>query len=387
MLAKRMEQVPPYVFAHVGRLIAEKRAQGIDVINLGIGSPDLPTPPHVVKALQEAAEDPKNHGYPSYTGLPELRQAIAAWYQNRFGVELDPNTEVVPLIGSKEGIAHLALALVGPGDVALIPDPGYPTYEMGTILAGGEVYPTPLRAENNFLPDLEAIPEEVLERARVLWLNYPNNPTGAVASLAFFEEVVAFAKRHNLVIAHDNPYSDVTFDGFKAPSLLEVPGAKEVAIELNSLSKTYNMAGWRVGMAVGNPEVIEGLVRVKSNVDTGIFNPIQYAAIAALNTDQGWIAERNAIYQRRRDILVDGLAAAGLRAHRPQAALYVWAEVPEGWTSQEFAMHILDEAGVWLTPGTAYGASGEGYVRLSICVPEERLQEAMERLVAVNSGQ
>ena len=378
-----MEQVPPYVFAHVAKLIAEKQAQGVDVINLGIGSPDLPTPSHIVKVLQEAAEDPKNHRYPSYTGLPQLRQAIADWYQRRFGVDLDPDREVVPLIGSKEGIAHLALAVVGPGDVALIPDPGYPTYEMGTILADAEPYPVPLLAENDFLPDLEAIPAEVLQRARILWLNYPNNPTGAIASLEFFEEVVVFARRHNLIIAHDNPYSDVTFDGYVAPSLLQVPGAKEVAVELHSLSKTYNMAGWRVGMAVGNAEVIDGLIRVKSNVDTGIFNPIQYAAIAALETDPSWIAERNAIYQRRRDILVNGLRAAGLHAFEPKAALYVWARIPEGWKSQEFSLHVLDEAGVWLTPGTAYGASGEGYVRLSMCAPEERLQEAMERLTTL----
>jgi len=379
-----MEQVPPYVFAHVAKLIAEKQAQGIDVINLGIGSPDLPTPPHIVKVLQETAEDPKNHRYPSYTGLPQLRQAIADWYRRRFDVELDPDREIVPLIGSKEGIAHLALAVVGPGDVALIPDPGYPTYQMGTILADAEPYPVPLLAENDFLPDLEAIPEEVLQRARILWLNYPNNPTGAIASLEFFEEVVAFARRHNLIVAHDNPYSDVTYDGYVAPSLLQIPGAKEVAVELHSLSKTYNMAGWRVGMAVGNAEVIEGLIRVKSNVDTGIFNPIQYAAIAALETDPSWIAERNAIYQRRRDILVNGLRAAGLHAFEPKAALYVWARVPEGWRSQEFSIHVLDEAGVWLTPGTAYGASGEGYVRLSMCAPEERLQEAMDRLAKLS---
>ncbi len=381
-----MDKVPPYVFAHVAKLIAEKQAQGIDVINLGIGSPDLPSPPHVVKALQEAAADPKNHRYPSYTGLPQLRQAIADWYRRRFEVELDPDREVVPLIGSKEGIAHLALAVVGPGDIALIPDPGYPTYQMGTILADAEPYPVPLLAENDFLPDLEAIPEDVLQRARILWLNYPNNPTGAIASLEFFEEVVVFARRHNLIVAHDNPYSDVTFDGYVAPSFLQVPGAKEVAVELHSLSKTYNMAGWRVGMAVGNAEVIEGLIRVKSNVDTGIFNPIQYAAIAALTeTDANWLAERNATYQRRRDILVNGLRAAGLHAFEPKATLYVWARVPEGWTSQEFSIHVLDEAGVWLTPGTAYGASGEGYVRLSICAPEERLQEAMERLQGLKS--
>lgn len=384
MLAKRMEQVPPYVFAHVSKLIAEKRAEGVDVINLGIGSPDLPTPAHIVEALQRAAEDPANHGYPSYTGMPSFRQAIASWYKARFDVDLDPDTEVVPLIGSKEGIAHLALAVVGRGDIALVPDPGYPTYQMGTVLADAETYAMPLLAENGFLPDLDAIPDDVLERARVMWLNYPNNPTGAIAPMSFFEDLVDFAKRHNVLIAHDNPYADVTFDGYEAPSLLQVPGAKDVAVELNSLSKTYNMAGWRVGMAVGNSQVIAGLIRVKSNVDTGIFNPIQIAASAALQGDQGWIAERNAVYQRRRDVLMEGLAAIGLKAYEPKAALYVWAETPRHVKSDEFAMHVLDDAGVWVTPGTAYGEAGEGYFRLSLCVPEERLAEAMERMKGID---
>ncbi|MFQ5859149.1 MAG: LL-diaminopimelate aminotransferase [Anaerolineae bacterium] len=380
LLAKRMERVPPYIFAHVSKLIAEKRAQGVDVINLGIGSPDLPTPAHIVDVLKQAAEDPVNHGYPSYTGMPSFRQAVATWYKQRFDVDLDPDTEVVPLIGSKEGIAHLALAVVGPGDVALVPDPGYPTYHMGTVLADAESHPMPLLAENDFLPDVDAIPVDVLKRARVMWLNYPNNPTGAVAPTSFFEQLIDFASRHNLVIAHDNPYADITFDGYKAPSLLEVPGAKDVAVELNSLSKTYNMAGWRVGMAVGNANVIAGLIRVKSNVDTGIFNPIQIAASAALQGDQGWIADRNAVYQRRRDILLDGLAAVGLKAYKPKAALYIWVHTPDGWPSGDFSMHVLDQAGVWITPGTAYGEAGEGYMRLSLCAPEERLQEAMGRL-------
>ncbi|MFQ5341403.1 MAG: LL-diaminopimelate aminotransferase [Anaerolineae bacterium] len=383
MLSKRMERVPPYVFAHVSKLIAGKKAQGVDVINLGIGSPDLPTPAHIVDVLKRAAEDPTNHGYPSYTGMPAFRKAIAGWYKRRFDVDLDPDTEVVPLIGSKEGIAHLAMALVGPGDIALVPDPGYPTYRMGTVLADADSYPMPLLARNGFLPDLDAIPADVVERARVLWLNYPNNPTGAVAPLSFFEDVVVFARRHNIVIAHDNPYADVTFDGYQAPSLLQVPGAKDVAVELNSLSKTYNMAGWRVGMAVGNAGVIAGLIRVKSNVDTGIFNPIQIAASTALEGDQDWIAERNAVYQRRRDILLEGLAAVGLEAHKPKAALYVWAQTPRGQKSSDFAMHVLDHAGVWITPGSAYGEAGEGYVRLSLCATEERLKEAMDRLQAI----
>jgi LL-diaminopimelate aminotransferase len=379
--------------------IAELQAQGVDVINLGVGSPDLPTPPHIVEALREAALDPVTHRYPGYAGLPELRQAIASYYARRFGVErqsmashgrrsvachgLDPDRQVLPLIGSKEGIAHAALAWTDPGDVVLVPDPGYPAYTAGALLAGAEPYPVPLRAKRGFLPDLEAVPPKVLARARLLWLNYPNNPTGAVAPDDFLRQVIAFAREHGLLIAHDAAYCDVAYDGYVAPSILEFPGAEDVAVEFNSLSKTYNMGGWRIGMAVGNADALAALAQVKSNVDTGIFPAVQRAAIAALNGDHAFIAERNAVYQRRRDLLVEGLRAAGLACEPPRATLYVWARVPPGWTSADFARHVLEQAGVWLTPGTFFGAHGEGYLRVSVTTPEERIQEAMERLRSV----
>lgn len=382
-VAKRLDQVPPYIFARVAERIAAKKAQGVDVINLGIGSPDLATPQWIVDILKRAADDPANHPYPSYTGMPTFREAIVSYYRRRFGVELDTKTEVVPLIGSKEGIAHAALAWVDAGDVALVADPGYPTYMMGTILAGGEVFPLPLTAENQFLPDLDAIPAEKLRRARVIWLNYPNNPTGAVASLDWFARLADFARQHRILVCHDNPYCDTTYDGYLAPSFLQVPGAKEVGVEFNSLSKTYNMAGWRVGMAVGNAEALEALARVKGNLDTGIPNAIQIASTAALTGDQSWLAERNLIYQERRDIVLNGLRTAGLHAEPPRASLYVWAEVPAGWTSADFAYRLLDETGVWITPGNAFGDAGEGYLRISLCTSKERLTEAMERLQKV----
>jgi LL-diaminopimelate aminotransferase len=384
-IAKRMDNIPPYIFAAVSKLIASKQAEGMDVINLGIGSPDLTPPQFIVDAMNAAAQEAVSHRYPSYSGLPELREAIADWYAQRFGVDLDPSREVVPLIGSKEGIAHVAQALIDPGDIALVPDPGYPTYSKGTILADGEVYFMPLLGENNFLPDLEAIPADVLERARCIWINYPNNPTGAVAPLSFFEEVISFARENDIAVMADNPYSDVTFDGYNAPSFLEVEGAREVGVEFNSLSKLYNMAGWRVGMAVGNETIIEALTRVKSNVDTGIFRPLQIGAIAALRGDQSWLAERNGIYQERRDVVLAGLEAAGIDVIPPKATLYVWPKTPHGYTSEEFSMKVLNEAGVWITPGNAFGPSGEGYLRISLCTSADRLREAMDRLNRLGS--
>ncbi len=384
-IAKRMDNIPPYIFAAVSKLIASKQAEGMDVINLGIGSPDLTPPQFIVDAMNAAAQEAVSHRYPSYSGLPELREAIADWYAQRFGVDLDPSREVVPLIGSKEGIAHVAQALIDPGDIALVPDPGYPTYSKGTILADGEVYFMPLLGENNFLPDLEAIPADVLERARCIWINYPNNPTGAVAPLSFFEEVISFARENDIAVMADNPYSDVTFDGYNAPSFLEVEGAREVGVEFNSLSKLYNMAGWRVGMAVGNETIIGALTRVKSNVDTGIFRPLQIGAIAALRGDQSWLAERNGIYQERRDVVLAGLEAAGIDVIPPKATLYVWPKTPHGYTSEEFSMKVLNEAGVWITPGNAFGPSGEGYLRISLCTSADRLREAMDRLNRLGS--
>ena len=382
-LANRVEKLPAYLFAEISKKIAEKRAQGVDVISFGIGDPDLPTPGFILDSMVEAARDPANHRYPESEGLPELHEAIARWYGRRFGVELDPAKEVLPLIGSKEGIGHIALCFIDPGDIALVPDPGYPVYAVGTLLAGGEPYFLPLTEENDFLPDLEAVPEDVARRARVLWLNYPNNPTGAVADLEFFERAVAFAKRHDIAILHDGPYSEVTFEGYKPVSFLEAAEAKDVGIEFHSLSKSYNMTGWRIGMAVGNAEIIDALMRVKSNLDSGIPQAIQRMAITALDGPQGCIEEHNAIYQRRRDRLVAALSTLGLRLHAPKASLYLWARVAEGTTSVQFASRLLDEAGVVVTPGIGYGPTGEGYVRLSLTIPDARLEEGVRRMEAL----
>jgi len=384
--ARRIENLPPYLFAEVDRRIAEKRAAGFDVISLGIGDPDLPSPNHVVDAAREAVADPRRHRYPDYYGLPEFRQAIARWYENRFGVSLHPDKEVVPLIGSKEGIAHIATAFIDPGDVALVPDPGYPVYSIGTMLANGEPYFMPLRAENGFLPDLDAIPEDVARRARILWINYPNNPTAAVAPTGFFEEAIAYAQKYNLLVCHDNAYSDVAYDGYRAPSFLQTPGAKEVGVEFHSLSKTYNMTGWRSGMMVGNPVAVEALGRVKTNVDSGIFDAIQLASIAALDGDPAWIEERNARFQSRRDAVISTLADLGINAPPPKASLYVWAPVPAGMKSVDFSLKVLDDAAVWVTPGNGFGANGEGYFRISLTVPDHRLTEALERLARLELG-
>lgn len=379
-LAKRLSSLPPYLFAEMDQRLAELRARGVDVIRLDIGSPDMPPNGEIIEALARSARRPDRHGYPGYYGLLELRRAIADYYARRFGVELDPEGEVLALIGSKEGLANLSLAFLDSGDVALVPDPAYPTYELGAYLAGGTVYHLPLLAERDFLPDLATIPAEVVRRAKLLWLNYPNNPTSAVASLEFFAEAVAFAREHDLLLCHDAPYCDITYEGYRPPSLLQVEGAKEVAIEFNSLSKTYNMAGWRIGMVVGNRAAIKALAQVKTNVDSGVFTAIQEAAVVALTGDQTWLESRNAIYQERRDIILEGLAAVGIKARKPLATLYVWAEVPEGYTSAEFAGKLLAEKGVSFTPGSAYGKYGEGYLRISVGMATPRVREAMERL-------
>jgi LL-diaminopimelate aminotransferase len=380
--AKRIEHLPPYLFAEISRKIAEKRAQGVDVISFGVGDPDLPTPAHIVDELVRAARDPANHRYPETEGLPALRQGIARWYEERFGVSLDPEREVLPLIGSKEGIGHVALCFIDQGDLALVPDPSYPPYARGTFLAGGDCYFLPLTEENDFLPDLDAVPADVARRAKVLWLNYPNNPTGAVADLEFFERAVAFARKHDLAVLHDGPYSEMAFDGYRPLSFLQASGAREVGIEFHSFSKTYNMTGWRIGMAVGNAAMIDALMRVKSNLDSGIPQAIQRMAIAALEGPQDCIAEHTAIYRRRRDRLAAALAKIGLQVRPPRASLYLWARLPEGQTSVDFATRLLDETGVVVTPGVGYGPSGEGYVRLSLTVPDDRLEEAVRRLEA-----
>jgi LL-diaminopimelate aminotransferase len=381
-LSNRLKSLPPYHFAEYNKQIAALRAAGVDVINLSIGDPDLPTPPEVVEALRAAAGNPVNQRYPEYAGMPELRSAIAAWFARRFGVELDPACEVVPLIGSKEGLAHLPLAVMDPGDVALMPDPNYPVYPTAVALAGGICHAVPLDPARGWLPDLAAVPADVAQRARTLWLNYPNNPTGANATSAFFAEAVAFARAHDLLLIHDMAYAEVAYDGARPPSVLEVSGAKEVAIEFHSLSKAYNMAGFRIGMAVGNAEAVEGLTRLKSNLDTGIFRPIQLAAVAALGLPASWLAERNAIYQRRRDRIVAACRRLGLATEKPDAGLYVWPCVPEGKTSAAFALELLERAAVAVTPGTNFGAGGEGYIRISLTAPDERIDEAVSRMEA-----
>jgi len=379
-LASRIEKLPPYLFVEVSRKINKMRAQGIDVISLGIGDPDLPTPPHIIERLCREAQVPANHRYPESDGLPEFRKAIAQWYQKRFDLTFDPDTEVLPLIGSKEGIGHIAFCFIDPGDVALVPDPAYPVYSIGTMFAGGESYYLPLREENDFLPDLDSVPSEVVRRAKVLWLNYPNNPTGAVADLAFFVRAVSFAKKHDLLICHDGPYTEVAYDGYRPVSFMQAPGAREVGIEFHSLSKSYNMTGWRVAMAVGNATAINGLMRFKSNLDSGIPQAIQYMAIEALQGDQCCIEEHNRVYARRRDLVVDVLQRLGCKVRKPLASLYVWARVPEGYNALTFANKVLEESSVVVTPGTGYGPSGEGFIRISITLEDKRLQEAVERL-------
>ncbi len=378
--ANRINKLPPYLFVAITKKIAEKRAQGVDVISFGIGDPDMPTPSHIVDSLCEAAHDPANHRYPETDALPELRRAIAEWYQKRFEIKLDPDKEVLPLIGAKEGIGHMSFCLIDPGDTALVPDPGYPVYSIGTLLAGGEPYYLPLKEENDFLIDLESIPNEVADRAKVLWLNYPNNPTSAVAGIDYFERVVKFARKHDLAICHDVAYSEVAFDGYRPPSFLEAKGARDVAIEFHSFSKTYNMTGWRIGMAVGNEKLVNALMRIKSNLDSGIFQAVQRAAIAALTGPQDCIAENNAVYQKRRDRVVETLNKIGLKCRMPKASLYVWARIPEGYTSASYAAKLIDEVGVVVTPGNGYGQAGEGYIRLSLTIPDDRLEEGLARL-------
>ena len=378
--AERISKLQPYLFVEISRKINEKRAAGIDVITFAIGDPDIPTPPHILNRLLEASRDPKNHRYPESDGLPEFRRAIAHWYQKRFGLTLDPDKEVLPLIGAKEGIGHMALCFIDPGDVALVPDPGYPVYSVGTMFAGGESYFMPLAEENGWLPDLDSIPPEVARKAKVMWLNYPNNPTSAVAPLDYFNKVVAFAKKYDIAVCHDGPYTEVAYDGYKPVSFLQAEGAMDVAIEFHSLSKTYNMTGWRVGMAVGNAQMINALMRVKSNLDSGIPQAIQIAGIEALTASQESIGEHNATYQRRRDRLVAALRSIGLRVTPPQASLYVWTGVPEGYTSASFASMLLEEKDIVVTPGSGYGAYGEGYIRLSLTLSDADLERGLKRL-------
>ncbi|MBI4610994.1 MAG: LL-diaminopimelate aminotransferase [Candidatus Rokubacteria bacterium] len=382
-LADRLRRLPPYLFAEIDQKKREARARGVDVIDLGIGDPDLPTPPHVIHALQQAALDPQTHRYPSYEGMFAFRQAVASWYARRFGVRLDPETEVLTLIGSKEGTAHMPLAFVNPGEAVLVPDPGYPVYAAGTWFAGGEAHFLPLRRETGFLPDLDAIPPDVARRARLMYLNYPNNPTAACASREYFRQVVAFAERHGVIVCHDAMYSELHFDGYEPPSFLEADGAREVGVEFHSLSKTYSMTGWRLGFCVGNARALAGLGRVKTNVDSGVFEAVQHAGIAALTGPQEIAEQYRKTYQERRDIVVRGLTTLGWDVDVPKGTFFVWAPVPGGLDSRAFASRLLDEVGVVVTPGVGFGPSGEGFYRIALTVDASRLAEAMERVKRV----
>ena len=381
--ARRITSFKPYFFATLNQKFAELKARGVDIIRLDMGSPDLPPPEFITDVLVEAARRPDTHGYTAMGGTPEYKKACAQYYQQRFGVELNPQKEVVALLGSKEGLFHLSQVLLNPGDVALVPDPAYPTYNAGGIIAGAEIFYMPLREENHYLPDLKAIPAEIAQRAKILWLNYPNNPTGAVAPMSFLEEAVDFARRYEIVLAHDAPYVDVCFDGYVAPSVMQIPGAKDIAVEFCSHSKTYNMAGWRLGMVVGNAQVLHYLYTMKSQIDSSHFEPVLRAGAVALTGDQSWMIERNQIYKARRDLIVSAMRQAGFTVQSPPAAIYVWARLPDGLSdSTAFCSRLLDETGVSITPGIVYGQAGEGYVRVSLGTPTHRMEEAMHRLLA-----
>ena len=382
-MAKRIDQIPPYLFAEIDKRKEEMRKKGIDLIDLGIGDPDLPTPKPIIERLKKAAENPKNHRYPSYEGMIEFRTAVAQWYERRFGIKLDPETEVLSLIGSKEGIAHIPLAFVDPGDIVLVPSPGYPVYRVSTLFAGGTPYFLPLRKENGFLLNVSQIPEPVAKKAKLLFINYPNNPTSAVAERSFFEEVVAFARRHQIIVCHDAAYSEVAFDGYHPLSFMEVEGAREVGVEFHSLSKTFNMTGWRIGFAAGHPEILAGLGRVKTNIDSGLFQAIQEAGTEALNHFDTPLPEIISIYEGRRDVMVKGLRELGWEVDRPKATFYLWIQVPKGYTSAQFATVLLEQAGIVATPGNGFGEDGEGFIRMALTVDEKRLNEAIERLKGI----
>jgi LL-diaminopimelate aminotransferase len=378
--SRRLQKLPPYLFAEIDRVKREMIGRGKKLIDLGVGDPDTPTPTHIIQANYRGAKDPKSHQYALDFGMKELREAIAAWYGRRFSVSLDPETEILPLLGSKEGIAHVPLAFVNPGDRVLVPNPGYPVYQSGTIFCGGEPVPMPLLEENGFLPDFSRIPEAKLKKARLMWLNYPNNPTAAVCGLGFFKQAAAFARRHGIIVCHDAAYTELAYDGFRPPSFLELPGAKEYAIEFHSLSKTYNMTGWRIGFAVGNRDLIAGLSKVKSNIDSGIFRAVQIAGIAALNGPQGFREGLLKMYRRRRDLLVDGLNSLGWKVDKPKATFYIWAPVPRSFDSRKLTAFLLERAGIVTTPGVGLGIHGEGYVRMTLTRPEGELAQALERL-------
>lgn len=378
--SQRVQSLPPYLFAEIERKVATRRAAGVDIISLGIGDPDMPTPPHIVAAMQQAAAEPANHQYPSNRGTRQFREAVAAYYLRRFEVEIDPETEVIPLLGAKEGVAHIGLALLDQGDVCLSADPGYPVYETGPMLADGVAVPLPLEPALGFQPDLEAVEPAALAKARMTFVSYPNNPTGAVIEDDFFARLTRWATEYDVCVVHDNAYADITFEGYVAPSFLQTPGAKDVGVELFSLSKSYNMTGWRAGAIVGNAKVIDAFWRLKTNLDSGMFGALQAACVAALDGPQECVAEMCRVYTRRRDLLIAALRDIGLHADPPKGTIYLWVPVPEGHTSASFADLVLDQADVIVSPGRAYGPSGEGYVRLCLTVPDARLEEAVERI-------
>jgi LL-diaminopimelate aminotransferase len=384
--AKRVQDLPPYLFVNISRAIAKKKAEGIDVISFGIGDPDIPTPDRVLDRLEKALREPRHHRYPESEGLPEFREAVSRFYQRRFGVKLDPATEAINLIGAKEGIAHAALCFIDPGDISLSPDPAYPVYAIGTMFAGGITHRMPLTEKNGWLPKFEDIPTDVAKKAKVLWLNYPNNPTGAIASLSFFNEAVKFAKEFDIALLHDASYTEVTYDGYVAPSMMQAEGARDIAMEFYSLSKTANMTGWRIGAAVGNSEMVNALMRVKSNIDSGLSQAIQEMGIEALDLPQEWLDRNNAIYKRRRDKVVAILNEIGIEAKAPRGGLYIWVKAPGGYSSAEFAQKLLDERNVVVTPGNGYGPAGEGYIRLSLTIPDDKIDEGIQRLSGFRLG-
>ena len=382
-VSERIKTLPPYLFAKIDEMKEEVKKRGVDIIDLGVGDPDMPTPEHIIERLKNAAEKPENHKYPSYIGLLSFREAVAKFYKSRFNVELNPEKEIISLIGSKEGIAHFPLAFIDKGDYALVPEPGYPVYAIATKFAGGEVHYMPLLEKNDFLPDLDAIPEDVAKKAKIMFINYPNNPTGAVATKDFFEKVIDFAKKYNIVVLHDAAYTEMFYDN-KAPlSFLEVPGAMEVGIELHSLSKTYNMTGWRIAWAAGREEIVGALGKIKTNIDSGVFQAIQEAAIEALEASQECVEDMRKMYQERRDVLVNGLKEVGLSVNSPLATFYIWIKVPEGFTSADFTALLLSEAGIVTTPGNGFGPSGEGFIRMALTVNKDRLKEAVNRIKGI----
>ncbi|UCG79512.1 MAG: LL-diaminopimelate aminotransferase [Nitrospirota bacterium] len=379
-LSDKIKNLPPYLFARIDEMKAEALKKGVDLIDLSIGDPDIPTPPHIVEAMKRAVEKPEHHRYPSYAGMQSYRQACAAWFYKRFGVNLDAGREVLSLIGSKEAIGHLPLAFINNGDIVLYTSPGYPVYPIGALFAGGEGYELPLHEENDYFPDLDAIPDDILKRAKLIFVNYPNNPTSAVATEGFFSELVEFALRNNIIVCHDAAYSELYFDGVKPISFLEVEGGKDVGIEVHSLSKTYNMTGWRVGFAVGNSDVISALGKVKSNLDSGVFQAIQEASIAAMGTDASILDDLRTTYEERRDVLYDGLTSLGFSSTKPKATFYLWAKVPDGFNSMSFCGHLLEEGGILTTPGNGFGSPGEGYIRFALTDSVARTKEVVERI-------